>query len=129
MKYSLTRNMIGFVAVAVVLFGSASWGANPDPYAVIDKFVAANGGLANMEAIKTMHSRGSLTIIGAGISGTFEQWSETPLKTRQEVDLKIFKQVGGDSPRFGHAQGAPDQGTDGHERPSEQNIKRVQGDF
>lgn len=87
---------IGTILAAIFCCGSVL-GANPDPYTVLDKYIAANGGLEKMKAQKTTYMKGTLVIEGAGIQGTLEQWTQAPLKTRQVTDLRIFKQTSGDN--------------------------------
>ncbi|MCX6826657.1 MAG: aspartyl protease family protein [candidate division Zixibacteria bacterium] len=53
-----------------------------------------------IKAQKTTHIEGNIDIEGAGLKGSFVQWSEIPIKSRQSVDLKILKQTSGDNGQF-----------------------------
>ncbi len=68
-----------------------------DPYAILDKDMAAMGGWAKIDSARTTHMQGSLVIEGAGLQGTLETWNEMPDKSRQEFDIKVLKQVSGDN--------------------------------
>jgi hypothetical protein len=83
-------------ALLVATFGTRAI-ATPDPYTIIDRYVAGIGGWEKLKAIQTRHTIGSLTIEGAGLEGTLEQWDQSPAKKRQVVDLKIMQQIGGDN--------------------------------
>ncbi len=84
--------MIGLLA-----FGAAVSARQPDPFTILDRHIAAIGGWAAVDAARTSHSRGTLVIEGAGLEGTIENWSQMPDKSRQELDLKVIKQVSGDN--------------------------------
>lgn len=87
--------MFGLIAI-----GAGAWGAPPNPYAILDSYVKAIGGWDALNAQHSSHSKGSLVIVGAGLDGTVETWSEMPNKSRQEVDLKVIKQISGDNGKF-----------------------------
>jgi len=84
--------MLGMFAIGAAVSGSQS-----DPYAILDKHIAAMGGWSAIDAVRSSHSKGTLVIVGAGLEGTIETWSQMPDKSRQEVDLKVIKQVSGDN--------------------------------
>jgi hypothetical protein len=44
--------------------------------------------------------KGSLVIEGAGLEGTVESWNQMPGKSRQEVDLKVIRQISGDNGQY-----------------------------
>jgi hypothetical protein len=44
-----------------------------------------------------MYQQGAIIIEGAGLSGTFKQWSESPLRLRQETDFEVMSEVSGDN--------------------------------
>ncbi|MDH4211658.1 MAG: aspartyl protease family protein [candidate division WOR-3 bacterium] len=67
-----------------------------DPYQILEKHFEAVGGLNNLKALKTMYKEGTIVNLGAGLEGTFKEWSERPLKLRQETDLKVVSEVSGD---------------------------------
>jgi hypothetical protein len=90
-----------WIVVAALIASAASCAvASPDPYVVLDKYIAAMGGMPKMKSHHANHSKATLVIEGANLEGTIEIWSEEPIKSRQEVDLKVFKQVGGDNGEF-----------------------------
>jgi hypothetical protein len=86
--------------LGMLTLGAGAYGNQPDPYAILDKHVAAVGGWAALDAVKNSHSKATLVIEGAGLEGTVESWSQLPDKSRQEVDLKVIKQVSGDNGQF-----------------------------
>ncbi len=77
-----------------------SEGALSDPYQILEKHFKAVGGLDNLKSQKTLYQEGTIFIEGAGLKGTFKQWSESPLKLRQETDLKVVQTVSGDNGEF-----------------------------
>ncbi len=71
-----------------------------DPYQILQKHFEATGGLENLKAQRTMYKEGSILIEAAGLEGIFKQWSERPLRLRQETDLKVVTSVTGDNGEF-----------------------------
>ncbi|UCG31073.1 MAG: aspartyl protease family protein [candidate division WOR-3 bacterium] len=71
-----------------------------DPYQILQKHFEATGGLGNLKAQRTMYKEGSILIEAAGLEGIFKQWSERPLRLRQETDLKVVTSVTGDNGEF-----------------------------
>ncbi|MCK4941909.1 aspartyl protease family protein, partial [candidate division WOR-3 bacterium] len=53
-----------------------------------------------LKAQETMYQEGTIVIEGAGLEGTFKQWSERPIRLRQETDLKVVSEVSGDNGEF-----------------------------
>lgn len=92
----MRRSMV-LMALGSLLLGSIAAVGAPDPYGIIDKSIAASGGWEKMEAVKSRHSVGTLTIEGAGLSGKIEVWNVLPDKGRQDLDLKVIKQTSGDN--------------------------------
>jgi hypothetical protein len=84
-------------ATASVPIATATAAITPDPYSILDCYVAGMGGWERLKGIQTRHSVGTLTIEGAGLSGSVEEWDQSPAKKRQAVDLKVIKQVSGDN--------------------------------
>ena len=68
-----------------------------DPHQILERHFDAIGGLNRLKAQTTTYKEGKITIVAAGLEGTFKQWSERPLKLRQETDLKVVSQVSGDN--------------------------------
>ncbi len=71
-----------------------------DPYDILQKHLEVLGGIGNLKAPKTMYKEGTIIIKSAGLEGTFKQWNERPLKLRQEIDLKVVKNITGDNGEF-----------------------------
>jgi hypothetical protein len=71
-----------------------------NPYNILEKYYEAIGGLDRMEALKTTYKEGIFSIEGSGLQGTFKQWTERPLRMRQEVDLTVIKSISGDNGEF-----------------------------
>lgn len=83
--------LLGLVAL---LYGKESLS---DPHQILEKHFEAIGGLENLKAMRTMYKEGIIVVEGAGLEGTFKQWSERPLRLRQETDLKVVSEVSGDN--------------------------------
>jgi len=86
--------------LASLLVASAVSAQMTDPYEVLHKHYEALGGLDKLKARNTTYVEGTLVIEGAGLEGTFKQWSESPIKSRNELDLKVFQQTSGDNGEF-----------------------------
>ncbi|MGD8922190.1 MAG: aspartyl protease family protein [Candidatus Zixiibacteriota bacterium] len=93
----MTFGLIAMVAAVMVPSPAAAQGDLTDPYVILDKYYEAIGGLDKVKAVKTSYTEGTIDIIGTGLKGTFKNWSEPPLRQRQEVDLKLMKQISGDN--------------------------------
>jgi hypothetical protein len=71
------------ITLALVIFCLVSFVAQADvtdPYQILQKYYEAIGGLEKIKAQKTRHSRGSFEIEGTGFEGTFEEWTQRPIK-------------------------------------------------
>ncbi len=82
--------------VSFLISGSA-FAELSDPYEIYLKHYEATGGLEKHKAIKSTFVEGDLDLVGTGLKGSFKQWNELPLKSRQDVDLTIIKQTSGDN--------------------------------
>ncbi len=71
-----------------------------DPYEILQKHYEAVGGIERIKAQETKHFQGTIEIEGTGFGGTFEEWSQRPIKSRQDVDLTVFKLTEGDNGEF-----------------------------
>jgi len=71
-----------------------------DPYEILNRHYEALGGLDKIKSQKTLYLEGDLELVGTGLEGSFIQWTQSPIKSRQEVDLKVIKQVSGDNGEF-----------------------------
>jgi hypothetical protein len=69
-----------------------------DPYQILAKHYEAMGGLDKLKAEKTKYFEATVSVMG--LEGTVREWDSFPIKKRQEVDLKIFKQTSGDNGVF-----------------------------
>ena len=96
-RTSLLGIMLALSTLMVPVYGKMLLS---DPYEIIEKHFKAIGGLDNLKAQKTTYKEGSILIEGAGLEGTFKQWSERPMKLRQETDLKVVLSVNGDNGEF-----------------------------
>lgn len=96
MKPRLT--MLVFTSAALLAGGHEKGGpAMNDPYVIIAKHYEATGGLVQWQKVQTTYAEGTIVIEGAGLQGTFRQWTEKPLRMRQEIDLGVIKDVSGDN--------------------------------
>ncbi len=68
-----------------------------DPYAIVAQHYEATGGLQHWKKIQTTYAEGKIVIEGAGLQGSFKQWTQKPLRMRQEIDLGIVKDISGDN--------------------------------
>ncbi len=89
-----------FFLLVAVLIVSAHAESLTDAYHILEKHYEAIGGLDRLKTLKTVYQQGTIRIEGAGLEGTFKQWSARPLKLRQEVDLKVVKSTSGDNGEF-----------------------------
>ncbi len=96
-KHALIISALFF---SIFIFTSLNGEPLADPYEILNKHYQAMGGLEKIKTQKTMHIAGDLVLEGTGLEGSFEQWSESPIKRRQEVDLKVLTQVSGDNGEY-----------------------------
>lgn len=90
-----------FIAIiAIALFSHSNAQGLTDPYDILQHHIDALGGMEKVKSQKTTYLEGEVDLVGTGLKGTFIEWSEVPVRKRQEVDLKIFKQVSGDDGKF-----------------------------
>jgi len=71
-----------------------------DPYEILKRHYEALGGLDKLKAEKSTYTEGTVVLEGTGLQGTFTQWNAHPLRMRQELDLKVIKQISGDNGQF-----------------------------
>ena len=88
------------VLLVLCLTATAVQGDVSDPYEILQKHYQSAGGLERIKAQETKHVVGTVVIEGTGFEGTFVQWSERPIKSRQDVDLGVFKLIEGDNGEF-----------------------------
>ena len=94
------RFLLGLLIFCLRGAGFASQETLNDPYQILTKHYTALGGMDKIKAEKTSYIEGTLVIKGAGIQGVLKQWEATPLRHRQELDLKVLRQTEGDNGRF-----------------------------
>ncbi|MEW5876285.1 MAG: aspartyl protease family protein [Candidatus Zixiibacteriota bacterium] len=99
---SRMRRYVGMIALMIGALGVAAAHAAglTDPYEIMANHYQALGGLEKLKAQKTTHVEGALELVGTGLAGTFLQWTESPIRQRQDVDLKVIKSVSGDNGEF-----------------------------
>jgi hypothetical protein len=79
------------------MLGATALAELSDPYEILEKNYEAVGGLDKLKAQTTSYTEGTIVIEGTGLGGSFKEWSELPIRKRQEVDLTIMKQTSGDN--------------------------------
>ncbi|MBE0432990.1 aspartyl protease family protein [candidate division WOR-3 bacterium] len=92
--------LLGLLALGGLIILGHSEELLSDPHQILEKHFEAVGGLDNLQAQRTVYQEGMIRIEGAGLEGTFKQWSERPLKLRQELDLHVVKTTSGDNGDF-----------------------------
>jgi len=71
-----------------------------DPYAIMNKYYQAIGGLEKAKSVESEYYEGKVTIVGASLEGTFKHWWQAPMKRLDKLDLKIFTHSSGDNGEF-----------------------------
>ena len=94
------RRMLATLAVGLLAMASGKAGLT-DPYAIVQRYYKAAGGLAAARAELTSYYEGTVELEGTGVSGTIKEWHVRPGRFRQEADLVVISQVAGDNGRFG----------------------------
>ncbi|PKK83013.1 MAG: hypothetical protein CVT49_10740 [candidate division Zixibacteria bacterium HGW-Zixibacteria-1] len=95
----ISRIMLAVAVIAGTTGLGAIAGADlSDPYQIVNKNLEAIGGLDKLKAEKTSYFEAAVSM--AGLEGTIKQWGMEPILTRQEFDLKVFKQISGDNGDF-----------------------------
>lgn len=92
--------IVTFVLLVFSLTACLAKAEMSDPYEILQKHYQATGGLERIKAQKTKHVEGTVVIEGTGFEGRFVQWSERPVRSRQDVDLTVFKLTEGDNGEF-----------------------------
>ena len=96
------RNPIALFFVCFVI-SAATRADITDPYVILGKQYDALGGLERIKALKTSYTEADAEIVGTGLQGTVKSWTESPIKSRNEIDLTIFKQSYGDNGEYSWA--------------------------
>ena len=89
------RSIRTILLLMAVLTISARGESLTDPYRILEKHFEAIGGFDRLKAQRTVYQEGTIRIEGAGLEGTFVQWSQRPLRLRQEVDLGVVTSISG----------------------------------
>jgi len=77
------------IAVLLLAGIAAAQGTLTDPYAILNGYFEASGGLERLKAEKSSYVEGTLAL--AGLKGTLKAWSLQPDRSRAEVDLTVLK--------------------------------------
>ena len=86
---SRMRNSIALFLVCIII--SAAIHADiTDPYVILNNQYEAHGGLEQIKAQKTSYTEADAEIVGTGLQGTVKSWTESPIKSRNEIDLTVF---------------------------------------
>lgn len=96
----MTAMAVFMIAVALAVSTARSQDTSPqlpNPYEIVNRNYTAIGGLDKLKAQHSMHAEGELVLVGTGLQGTISDWSQDPVLARQEVDLKVLKQISGDN--------------------------------
>jgi predicted aspartyl protease len=75
----------------ILLAAGAAASAAPTLEEAVARHAAAQGGLARLQALRSYHARGRITMSGFPVAGTVETWFARPCDLRQSVDLGIFR--------------------------------------
>jgi len=94
------NGIIAGTLILLCLSASIGTAENVTPYQILEKHYQTIGGLDMLKAQKTVYKEGTITIVDAKLKGTFKQWSEKPIRLRQEVDLAVVKIISGDNGEF-----------------------------
>lgn len=95
----LVTRILTVLALGLLATASGSAGLT-DPYAIVQRYYKAAGGLAAARGELTTYYEGTVELEGTGVSGTIREWRARPGRFRQEADLTIISQVAGDNGRF-----------------------------
>ncbi|MCP4685251.1 MAG: PDZ domain-containing protein [bacterium] len=97
-QFRLTGLALVLVAALCVGTSARAEGDLTDPYEIFNRHIEAIGGLDALKAETTSYVETELAV--AGLSGTTQTWSKAPIFSREDVDLKILTQSGGDNGHF-----------------------------
>lgn len=84
------RASVSFAVLLLVLADggvSSATGQLPSAREVVDRYVEAIGGRAAIEGHTSSHARGSVEIVGQGLTGTMEIWAAAPDSTVVNVSF------------------------------------------
>jgi len=66
-----------------------------DPYTIFQNHYLAIGGVEKLRAIKTSYTQGQIKV--DNLTGTFSEWSETPIRYRLNKDFSVITRQAGDN--------------------------------
>ncbi len=71
-----------------------------NPYEILEKHFESIGGLENLKNEKSSYFEAEIEILGTGLKGTLNSWTESPIKSKIVTDLTVFKETEGDNGEF-----------------------------
>ena len=91
----MVRRSLGRLSCALAVVLVATQGAVPATQAqklptareIVDRFVKASGGEAAFKAMKSMHVKGTFSIVGQSLTGTLEMLAARPNKALMRVSI------------------------------------------
>ena len=83
-----------------IFAGGNTKGYLSDPRKILKKHYEAIGGLEKLKAERTIYTEGTVTLEGTGLQGTFKRWEASLIRNREELDLKVTKEILGDNDEF-----------------------------
>lgn len=98
MSRSLTMSLS--ILVLLVLSSPMVRSELSDPIEILNRHYEAIGGLDRLKAQTSSYMEATIELVGTGLNGTIRQWSEAPIRSRQDVDLKVITQVSGDNGKY-----------------------------
>src|SRR5262245_40135301 len=75
------------------IFALPSFSAEPDAKQILEKALAAIGGIENLEKVQTRTGSAKVTV--AGLSGDYHLWAKSPDKMKMLLDLGVLQQERG----------------------------------
>ena len=97
----MVRRSLGSLSCALALVFVATQGAVPATQAqklptareIVDRFVKASGGAEAFQSIKSMHTKGTFSIVGQSLSGTLDMMAARPNKLLMRVSIPAIGTV------------------------------------
>jgi outer membrane lipoprotein-sorting protein len=84
-----TRFTVGLLALALAVAVARPAAQTPAPTIdqILDKFLTALGGRAAVEKVTSFTAKGTIEIVDAGLTGTYEQYQKAPNKSAIVINL------------------------------------------
>ncbi len=89
------QTTLKFVLLFAVLCATNNYANEQNPYTILNNYYKAIGSIEKIKAEKTSYYEAELNF--GGMVGTLKQWNSIPLKSRQDFDLKVIRQISGDN--------------------------------